>query len=302
MRAFEDFVVGETIDYGQHTVNADEIVAFAETYDPQPIHRDPDAVETAEAGGLVASGWHVAVTFMRLMADAMLLEFDQHGLARHRDTGLDQAGAPRRHHPRPLDRARQARLGEPAGDGTGALPPRGARRRRRDGDGDGEFHHVRKAHGSGIVSAALAMLAVGERHDFGAYEFTAERIKDFARRYDPQPFHMDEEAAKASAFGGLIASGWHTTLMAVRLQADYFAARAARGEAVPRFGRSPGIEMLRWMKPVYAGDRIVYSGTVSAMRPSSERPGWGLVTIDYVGVNQTGAPVFVMTGHLHVAV
>ena len=145
-------------------------------------------------------------------------------------------------------------------------------------------------------------IAIGERHDFGSYDFTAERIKDFARVYDPQPFHVDEAAAAKSAFGGLIASGWQTTLAAIRLQAEHFAARAARGEDVPRFGAWSGVDMLRWMKPVFAGDRIAYSGAVTAKRRSSARPGWGLVTIDYIGVNQKGEPVFVMTGHMFVAV
>ena len=151
------------------------------------------------------------------------------------------------------------------------------------------------------MTTAFDAITIGERYDLGSYDFTAERIKDFARVYDPQHFHVDEAAAEHSAFGGLIASGWQTALAAIRLQADYFAARAARGEAVPRFGAWSGVDTLRWMKPVYAGDRIAYSGTIVGKRPSSDRPGWGLVTIDYAGVNQKGEPVFVMTGHVHVA-
>ncbi len=152
------------------------------------------------------------------------------------------------------------------------------------------------------MSTAFDALTVGERHDFGAYDFTAERIKSFARIYDPQPFHVDEAAAAASAFGGLIASGWQTALVAIRLQADYFAARAQSGAPALRFGAWSGVDMLRWMKPVHAGDRIAYSGTIRAKRPSSGQPGWGLVTIDYAGMNRKGEPVFTMTGHRHVAV
>ena len=152
------------------------------------------------------------------------------------------------------------------------------------------------------MTTAFDALAVGARYDFGSYDFTAERIKDFASIYDPQPFHVDEAAATTSAFGGLIASGWQTTLMALRLQAGYFATRARSGAPVPRFGAWSGVDTLRWMKPVYAGDRIAYSGTVRTKRRSSERAGWGLVTIDYAGTNQKGEPVFTMTGRVHVAV
>ena len=152
------------------------------------------------------------------------------------------------------------------------------------------------------MTTAFDAIAIGERYDFGSCDFTAERIKDFARLHDPQPFHVDEAAAADSAFGGLIASGWQTALAAIRLQADHLAARAARGEAVPHFGAWSDVDTLRWMKPVYAGDRIAYSGIIRAKRPPSARPGWGLVTIDYAGVNQKSEPVFTMTGHIFVAV
>ena len=152
------------------------------------------------------------------------------------------------------------------------------------------------------MSTAWDAIAIGERHDFGAYDFTAERIKDFARQFDPQPFHVDEAAAAQSVFGGLIASGWHTAAVATRLYVDYFAARAGRGDPVPRFGVSPGVDNLKWLKPVFAGDRISYSGTVSAKRLSQSRPGWGLVAFDFAGENQNGEPVFAMTGHVFVAV
>ncbi len=74
MRYFEDFTVGETIDHGTRAVSADDIVAFAREYDPQPFHVDADAPETAFLGGLIASGWHVAAIFMRLMCDSFILE------------------------------------------------------------------------------------------------------------------------------------------------------------------------------------------------------------------------------------
>src|SRR6478672_2368987 len=93
-------------------------------------------------------------------------------------------------------------------------------------------------------------LKVGERVVLGSYTFTAENIKAFAQQYDPQSFHVDEEAAKHSHFGALCASGWHTAAAAMRVivlfnQRD-LAARKERGERVPKIGTSPGVRDLRW--------------------------------------------------------
>jgi acyl dehydratase len=79
MRYFEDFVVGDIIDHGTRTVSADDIVAFAREFDPQPFHVDADAPETAFTGGLIASGWHVAAIFMRMMCDSFLLDSSSMG-------------------------------------------------------------------------------------------------------------------------------------------------------------------------------------------------------------------------------
>jgi acyl dehydratase len=143
--------------------------------------------------------------------------------------------------------------------------------------------------------SAYDAIAVGETHDFGSYEFTAERIVGFARRFDPQVFHVDAEAARATAFGGLCASGWHTCAVLMRLQVDYFAARARDDPAAPRFGPSPGFEDLKWLRPVYAGDRIAFSGTVTAKRLSASRPGTAIVTTAITGTNQNGEAVLSVT-------
>jgi acyl dehydratase len=152
------------------------------------------------------------------------------------------------------------------------------------------------------MSTAYDAIEVGRRYEFGTFAFTAERIKAFARKWDPQLFHMDEESAIASAFGALCASGWHTASVAMRLQVDYFAAARARGEAVPRFGPSPGFEDLKWSRPVYAGDVIAYSGTIVAKRLSRSRPGWAIVTSQWGGANQNGEAVFSLTSQVFVVV
>ena len=129
----------------------------------------------------------------------------------------------------------------------------------------------------------------------GSHTFAAEEIKAFARRYDPQPFHLDEAAAERSHFGGLCASGWHTMAVWMRMMVGYqqrlAAEQAARGEPVPTLGPSPGFRELRWLKPVYVGDTVTYSSAVIDKRPSSSRPAWGVISVRTTGLNQHGEPV-----------
>jgi acyl dehydratase len=136
---------------------------------------------------------------------------------------------------------------------------------------------------------------IGETVTLGSHKFGAEEIKAFARKYDPQIFHVDEEAARKSVLGGLCASGWHTAATWMRLMVEYQvredAARRARGEAVATLGPSPGFRELKWLKPVYAGDTIKYSTEIIDKRVSNSRPGWGIMSIHNTGVNQNGEPV-----------
>ena len=109
-------------------------------------------------------------------------------------------------------------------------------------------------------------IKVGDRIELGTHTFTAEAIKTFAAQYDPQAFHMDEEAAAKSHFGALCASGWHTVAAWMNLRVQYGkredAERAARGEAIAKLGPSPGFRELKWLKPVYVGDTISYASEV----------------------------------------
>ena len=138
-------------------------------------------------------------------------------------------------------------------------------------------------------------IAIGERAELGAHTFTADDIKRFARKYDPQPFHLDEAAAARSHFGALCASGWHTASVWMRLMVDHQRredeARRGRGEAVASLGPSPGFRELKWLKPVYAGETVTYSTEIVDKRASNSRPGWGLMSIRNTGVNQKGEPV-----------
>ena len=138
-------------------------------------------------------------------------------------------------------------------------------------------------------------IRVGDRYALGRHTFTADDIKAFAARFDPQLFHVDEAAAQQSHFGALCASGWHTAAIWMRLMVDHrrrmIEAAQARGEPVARIGPALGFRELKWLKPVYVGDTIDYASEVVETRVSNSRPGFGLMTIRSTGVNQNGETV-----------
>ncbi len=138
-------------------------------------------------------------------------------------------------------------------------------------------------------------IKVGDVYALGSHTFGTDEIKSFASRFDPQAFHMDEEAAKLSHFGALCASGWHTASVWMRLMVDFRKAEAekfrARGEPVAILGPSPGFRDLKWLKPVYVGDTITYQSEITAMRLSQSRADFGLATLFSFGTNQHIAPV-----------
>ncbi len=138
-------------------------------------------------------------------------------------------------------------------------------------------------------------IRVGDVYDVGRYTFTADNIKAFARRFDPQPFHVDEIAAERSHFGALCASGWHTALAWMRLMIDYRRrmdeAMQARGETVAGIGPALGFRDLKWLRPVYVGDTVAYKSEVIETRLSESRSHAGLMTFRSTGVNQKGEPV-----------
>ncbi|MFK7865691.1 MAG: MaoC family dehydratase [Pseudohongiellaceae bacterium] len=111
---------------------------------------------------------------------------------------------------------------------------------------------------------------VGSRQEFGSYLVTEEEIIEFATKYDPQPFHLSDEAGKAMIFGGLCASGWHTGSIAMRMTVDNMPADSASLGA-------PGLDELRWVKPVFPGDRLRMASTVVSTKESNSRPELGIV-------------------------
>lgn len=137
--------------------------------------------------------------------------------------------------------------------------------------------------------AYLEDFTVGERHDVGTFTMDKDEIVDFARQFDPQPFHIDEDAAKASPFGGLIASGWHTCAKLMRTMCDAYLLKAGGAG-------SPGIENISWIKPVRPGDTISILRETEKVNPSRSKPDRGMVLSKYTLTNQHGEVVMTMQG------
>ena len=328
MLHFEDFVPGESVLSHSIAVSQDEIVAFASRYDAQDFHVDPEAAKASFVGRLIGSGWHSCALLMRLMAEEFLLDAasmgapgieevkwlrpllpgdsvtvrrtvldskasrsrPEMGLVRFRFELLNQRDEPI------LEQANWIMFGR-KGSGIGKHPV-------------GPWLDHAPIYKRPVIESPLEAptepadptrffeeLTVGDSHELGSFVFTAEEIVAFARSFDPQPFHMDEEAARNSSFGRLAASGWHTAAVWMACMVQHRKRQfAAAPERVARLGPSPGFKNLRWTKPVFAGDRITYHSQVMDKRESASRPQWGLFFHRNTGVNQHGEEVFSFDG------
>lgn len=128
-------------------------------------------------------------------------------------------------------------------------------------------------------------LAVGQTARFGAYHVTREEVIAFAEKYDPQPFHLSDEAAAATHFGRLAASGWHSCAMTMAMIVENLAKTKQAGLG------SPGIDELRWLKPVYPGDTLSCETEIVEVRASQSRPEMGSYRSRMIVRNQSGEPV-----------
>lgn len=325
----EDLEVGKPYICGHKTVTKDEIIAFARAYDPQPIHLDEEAAKATIVGGLCASGFHTCAMMMRMICDGLLNQVaslgspgvdevrwmvpvrpgdvlttrytaqEKRDLASRPDVGVtkvlvelvngeDKVAASwitnqltRRRHPGPVAAAPVAKRPRPPlvslwDRGGPALPPAADR-----------YFEDRE---------------IGETTAFGRHTFSRDEIVDFARQFDPQPFHLDEAAGKASLFGGLSASGWHTAAIFIReivtARMRTNGAARAQGVHVPAVGPSPGFRNLRWPKPVYVGDTIEFRGRLTEKIDLKSRPERGLLASDVQGRNQHGDIVFAITSQI----
>jgi acyl dehydratase len=321
---FEDFTPGSLTPYGPITVQYDPMLAFAREFDAQPMHVNESAAKATMAGELIASGWYTAALNMRMIADNFILEtasmgspgvselkwlkpvkagdtlhgtrhvvdrrpsltkpdrgfvnfrfelHNQHGEMVFQQTNLIMVG---RRGSEPMTDAKAA----PFAVNMPALPA---------------FFDA-----THDIIPFFEALQIGERMSLGTKHFGEADIIRFAKDFDPQFFHIDPIAAKASNFGGLIASGWHTaagwmeTMVCNRTAAATNA--MIKGVRPARFGPSPGFQNLRWIKPVYAGDTITYASATIEKRVSNSRPQWGVVRHYNTGTNQKGEVVFSFYG------
>ena len=134
-------------------------------------------------------------------------------------------------------------------------------------------------------------IAVGTVARFGSYAVTREEVTAFAHAYDPQPFHLSDEAAAQTHFGRLSASGWHTCAMTMRMLVDHLAAVQQAGLG------SPGIDELRWLRPVYPGDTLRCESEVLEKRRSASRPEMGIFKSRMTVFNQDDVAVMTMVSN-----
>jgi acyl dehydratase len=127
-------------------------------------------------------------------------------------------------------------------------------------------------------------IEVGEVHDLGSYQVSAEEIQRFAERYDPQPFHVDPEAATESPYGGPIASGWHTGSICMRLAVEGFLNDTVTMGAF-------GLDELRWRTPLHAGDTVSATLEITGKRESGSRDDRGYIENEVTGTNGDGGEV-----------
>ncbi|MCD2315507.1 MaoC family dehydratase [Sphingomonas sp. IC-11] len=134
-------------------------------------------------------------------------------------------------------------------------------------------------------------IAVGSKASFGSYHVTREEVIDFASRYDPQPFHLSDEAAAQTHFGRISASGWHTCAMVMSMIVENLKNNKQAGLG------SPGVDELRWLKPVYPGDTLRCETEVIEKRQSQSRPEMGIFKSRMVVYNQDNVAVMSMVSN-----
>lgn len=329
----EDLPAGTQLTFGHRLVTREEIIAFATAYDPQPIHLDEDAAKASIVGGLCASGFHSCSIMMRLLCDHFLLRAASLG-----SPGLDEALWLKPVRPGDILSVRitvlearnlQSRpdvglskmlfeVLNQNGDTALNVTTNQLMRRRRPGPPveasardskpvrvaeqnlwDGPAQSGAPRHGNYFEDQV-----VGEVQDLGGHTFGRDEIIAFAKQFDPQPFHLDEEAGKRSLFGGLSASGWLTAAVfirqVVRARHGHEAAMRAVGQAIAEWGPSPGFRNLQWLRPVLVGDRIDFRNAVVEARPLKSRPNRGLVIFQAEGRNQRREIVYRFTGQVFV--
>ena len=328
----EDIITGATRAFGRYEITKEQIFAFARTFDPQPMHLDEVAARASIAGGLCASGFHTCAILMRMMCDGVILTSASLGspgvdevrwlkpvrpgdvLSVRGTWGEKRVSASRPHvgiskslfellnadgdvvatlRSNQMLALRNPPKVAPPASGA-AAPPKAVQRVASLWD-----EPAASAPQPSRTSNYFEDRTVGELADLGQHTFERDDIIAFARAFDPQLFHLDEEVGRRSLFGGLSASGWHTASVFVRKLIDWRQAVEAEirgaGGSVAAWGPSPGFKDCRWLKPVLAGDTISFRNQTSALIPLKSRPDRGLVVAENQGRNQKGEIVFLIT-------
>ena len=323
-RYYEDFEPGHVLPLSPREITKDEIIAYASVYDAQPFHIDEEEAKHLMLGGLAASGWHTACVVMRMNYDGWLKDTASLGAPGieelrwvkpvrpgDRLSGRLEISETRTSKSRPEMGLVGMSCTVENQSGDLVLTQKHTQIIRRRDAAEANFGPPTQGEVSTRlqpqeVSAQAPPLAgwfeelsIGKKTSLGFETFTRESIIDFARRYDPQPFHVDEEAAKRSLFGRLAASGWHTASMWMKRFVDtrtkFENERGPSSEPAPRPGPSPGFTKLRWHRPVHAGDTISFASELADKRVTS-RPGWGLIFSHNTGINQDGVLAYEFTG------
>ena len=323
MRYFEDFIPGTAESYGSTKIDEASMLDFAREFDPQPMHLDGASEQAARVGGLIASGWFTCARNMRLMADHFILS----------SSGLGSPGVSSLKWSAPVragDRL-TGRMQVLSRKASRSKPDRGFVNFRfelhnQDGvpvlEQTNLIMFARREPGREINDETAPELAIpapqAERFSpiaspdadsggfiedipvdriirFGSYRFEPATMIHFAERFDPQAFHLSEEAGRASHFGGLSASGWHTAAAWMGVVIRYWQDLESR-MVLPKRGPGFGFSDLVWKKPVLAGDELTYFARVIDARRSASKPGWGILTNRNYALNQRGDAVFAFTG------
>jgi acyl dehydratase len=315
--AFEDLEVGGVSTFGPRRVEREEMLGFARRYDAQPFHTSEEEAARTPVGRLIASGWFNTALQMRILCDGWVLRAKSRG-----GIGLDELRWLRPVVEGDILSVRQTivdkRLSksmpgiglvrvelELLNEGGEAMmrstqtvliasrdaPPPSLRPQ----IATGEPAPTAPPDDPAAAPRVYDDVEIGRVTDLGTYAFTAERVIGFARRFDPQPFHLSEAEGAAGPFGALAASGWQTTAawmgsLSVRLM------RLETAGGRPNVSVSPGFRELKWPRPVYAGETIRFATEVEAKRPVASRPGWGLVSTRNTGWNARGECVLSFLG------
>ncbi len=279
---WEDFQPGAVAIYGPRLVTREEIVAFAAEFDPQPMHLDEAAASATMLGGLGASGWHTCCLLMRMIADGFVLDSSSMGAP-----GIDEV-----------------RWLKPLRPGTNirirvtVLECRPSNSRPEMGLVKFRYEVLDEAESCLTVMTSTSMfgrrqpetarmkffedIRVGDVFEVGHHTFTADNIKAFAARFDPQLVSCRRSGGRTLAFRRAVrlrlAHRRGLDAADDRLSPPHGRRSAARGEPVAGIGPALGFRELKWLKPVYVGDTIEYKSEVVELRPSKSRPKVGLMS------------------------